>query len=48
MIPADAWPTYHMRKTTQRADVESSGQNDAAQLLQQQYGHLLSKDAKRK
>ncbi len=46
MLPADAWPTYHMRHTT-HADVEASEQIDAAQLLQQQYGHLLSKVAKR-
>ena len=48
MIPADAWPTYHIRKTTQQADVGSPEHVGDAQLLQQQYGHLLSKESKRR
>jgi len=48
MIPADAWPTYHIRRSIQQADVESPEHVDDAQLLEQQYGRLLSKDFKRR
>ena len=44
MIPADAWPAYPSRRSTQQANAESSEHMDGAQLLEQQYGHCLSKD----
>ena len=48
MITADAWPTYHIRRSTQQADVESPEHVDDAQLLERQYGHLLPKHSKRR
>jgi len=48
MIPVDAGPTYHIRRSAQQADVDSPEHVDNAQLLEQQYGHLLSKDSKRR
>ena len=48
MIPAGAWSAYHLRRSTQQANVEPSEHMDGAQLLEQQYGHLLSKDSKRR
>lgn len=48
MIPVDAWPTYHIRRSAQQADVDSPEHMDNAQLLEQQYGHLLPKFSKRR
>ena len=44
MVPPEAWPTYHMRLQSQEVQEAPSEEVNAAQLLQQQYGHLLPKD----
>ncbi len=44
MVPVEAWPTYNMRLQSQEVQETPSEEADAAQLLQQQYGHLLPKD----
>lgn len=43
MVPVEAWPTYNMRLQSQEVQETPSEEADAAQLLQQQYGHLLPK-----
>lgn len=44
MVPPEAWPTYHRRLQSQEVQDTPGEEVNAAQLLQQQYGHLLPKD----
>jgi len=48
MVPPEAWPTYHMRLQSQEVQETPREEVDVAQLLQQQYGHLLPKDGSHK
>ncbi len=45
MVPPEAWPTYHMRLQSQEVLHTPGEEVNAAQLLQQQYGHVLPKMA---
>ena len=42
MVPADAWPSYHLRRTNNDSHTQVDRQPDAGEQLDQQYGHLLS------